>query len=72
MSTREERRQQRVARLLERLKAAGAAWAVAEYQEGIETGRHGVVSTALRNRRDKAGQLFKDIVARLSHATLER
>jgi hypothetical protein len=38
VSAREEQRQQRIARLLERLEAAGAAWAKAEYQEGIETG----------------------------------
>ncbi len=55
---------------MERLQAAGAAWAEAEYQEGIDTGRTGVVSAAGKNRRDKAEQVFKDIVARLSHATL--
>jgi hypothetical protein len=70
VSSREERRQQRIARLLERLQAAGAAWAEAEYQEGIDTGRRGVVSAALKNRRDKTEQIFKDIVARLGHATL--
>jgi hypothetical protein len=71
VSSREERRQQRIAWLLERLQASGAAWAAAEYQVGIDTGRHGAVRAALKNRRDKAEQTFKDIVARLGHATLE-
>jgi hypothetical protein len=64
-----KRRQQRIARLLERLEAAGAAWAKAEYQEGIETGRIGAVSVRVRARRDKAEAAFKDIMARLGHAT---
>jgi hypothetical protein len=72
VTTREEIRQQRIARLLERLEAAVAAWAEAEYQEGINTGRHGTVSASVTQRRDKAEQAFKDIVARLSAATLER
>jgi hypothetical protein len=67
---RADKRQQRVARLLERLEAAGAAWAAAEYQEGIETGRIGAVSVRGRARRDKAEATFKDIMARLGHATL--
>lgn len=70
MSSREERQQQRIARLLERLQAAGAAWAAAEYQEGTDTGRHGMVRAAVKNRRDRAEQTFKDIVARLGRATL--
>jgi hypothetical protein len=70
MSSREEGRQQRIARLLERLEAAGAAWAEAEYQEGMDTGQHGTVSAALKNRRDRAGQGLKDIVAHLRHVTL--
>jgi hypothetical protein len=64
MSTREERRQQRIARLLERLGTAGASWAAAEYQEGIDTGRHGAVSASVTKRRDQAEQAFRDIVAR--------
>jgi hypothetical protein len=72
MSSREERRQQRIAGLLERLQDAGASWAAAEYQEGIDTGRHGMVSASVTQRRDKAEQAFKDIVARLNHATLGR
>ena len=70
MSSREERRQQRIAGLLERLQDAGASWAAAEYQEGIETGRIGAVSVRGRARRDKAEATFKDIMARLGHATL--
>ena len=69
MSTREQQRQQRVARLLERLEAAGAAWAKAEYSEGIDTGRIGAGSVRVRARRDKAEAAFKDILARLGHAT---
>jgi hypothetical protein len=71
VSTREEQRQQRIARLLERLEAAGTAWAKAEYHEGIETGI-GAVSVRVRDRRDKAEAAFKDLVARLGHATLGR
>jgi hypothetical protein len=56
---------------LERLRAAGAAWAEAEYQEGIDTGRRGLVSASVSARRDKAEQNFKDIVERLGRATLD-
>jgi len=69
VSTREEQRQHRIARLLKRLEAAGATWAKAEYQEGIETGRLGAVSMRVRARRNKAEAAFKDIMARLGHAT---
>jgi hypothetical protein len=72
VTTREDKRQHRIARLLERLEAAGAAWAKAEYAEGIETGRRGAVSVRVRDRRDKAEAAFKDLVARLGHATLGR
>jgi hypothetical protein len=68
MSTREERRQQRIARLLERLEAAGAAWAAAEYQEGIDTGRRGTVSASVTRRRDQAELKFKDIITLLRGA----
>ena len=70
MSTREEQRQHRITRLLERLEAAGTALAKAEHQEGIETGRLGAVSVRVRERCDKAEAAFKDILARLGHATL--
>jgi hypothetical protein len=56
VSTWEEQRRQRIARLLERLKAAATAWAAAEYQEGIDTGRLGMVSASVTKRRDKAEQ----------------
>jgi hypothetical protein len=69
MSTEEERRQQRIARLLQQLEVAGAAWAEAEYQEGIDTGHHGVVRTALKKQRDKAEQSVKNIMVRLGHTT---
>jgi hypothetical protein len=70
VSTREERRQQRIARLLERLEAAGAAWAAAEYQEGIDIGRHGGVGASVTKRRDQAELKFKDLLRQLRHTTL--
>jgi hypothetical protein len=39
--------------LAQLLETAGAAWAKAEYTEGIETGRLGAVSVRVRDRRDK-------------------
>ena len=43
MSTREERRQARLARLLDQVQSSAQAWAEAEYQVGIATGRVGAV-----------------------------
>jgi hypothetical protein len=57
-------------RLLERVEAAGAAWAKAEYEEGIDTGRLGAVSVRVRARRDKAEATFRDVMASPGHASL--
>jgi hypothetical protein len=72
MSTREERRQQLIARLLAPLEAAGAAWAAAEYQDGIDTGRHGMVKAGVTKRRRQGRAGLRGIVARPGRATLER
>jgi hypothetical protein len=63
---------QRIARLLERLEAAAASWADAEYQKGIDTGRHGVVSARVTKRRGQAEQKLKDLVLELQQATKRR
>jgi hypothetical protein len=67
-----ERRQQRIARLLKRLEAAGASWAAAEYQEGIDTGRHGAVKAGIAKRRGQAEQKVKDFLLDLQQATKRR
>ena len=43
MSTRAERQRERIARLLEQVQSSAQAWAEAEYQVGIATGRVGAV-----------------------------
>ena len=68
MSTREERRQARVARLLDQVQSSGQAWAEAEYQVGIATGRAGDVSVPLETIRSTAQRRFADVVARLAAA----
>jgi hypothetical protein len=72
MSSREERRQQQIERLLDRLEAAAMRWAEAEHQEGLDSGRHGVVSAGLRKRRDQAALKVKDILQELRQATKRR
>jgi hypothetical protein len=68
MSTREERRQARIARLLEQVQSSAQAWAEAEYQVGIATGRTGAVSAQLETIRGTAQRRFADVVARLGAA----
>jgi hypothetical protein len=67
VSTREERRQQRIARLLEPVQTAAEAWARAEYEAGVEDGR---IGTAARTETTRAiaESRFRDVAARLSAA----
>ena len=68
MSTREECRQARIARLLEQVQSSAQAWAEAEYQVGIATGRASAVSAQLETIRGTAQRRFADVVARLAAA----
>ena len=68
MSTREERRQQRIARLLDQLEAAAIRWAEAEHRDGVDSGRHGVVSASVTKRRDQAEQKVRDLLLELRQA----
>ena len=68
MTTREERRQQRIGRLLEQVQSSAQAWAEAEYQVGIAIGRAGAVSTQLETIRGTAQRRFADVCARLGAA----
>ena len=68
VSTREERRQARIARLLNNVQRAAAEWAEAEYQEGVETGRFGIVSARVNKLRERAKGDFVITIARLSAA----
>jgi hypothetical protein len=69
VSTREERRQARIVRLLAAIQAAGATWAEAENQVGIATGRTGAVSAPLETIRGTAQRRFADVCAKLAAAT---
>jgi hypothetical protein len=62
MSTREELRQRRIELLLDRLEATAIRWAELEYQEGTDTGRHGMVKAGLTKRRGQAELRLKDLV----------
>jgi hypothetical protein len=68
VTSREERRRARTARLLDQVQSSAQAWAEAEYQVGIATGRAGAVSTQLETIRATAQRRFADVVARLSAA----
>jgi hypothetical protein len=72
MTTREEIRQRRIELLLDQLEATAARWAEAEYQEGIDTGRLGVVKAGIAKRRGQAELRFKDLVLQLRQATKRR
>ena len=64
-TTREERRQHRLARLVLAVQEAAAAWAEAEYQAGLADGRMG---TGGDKRRTLAEAKFRDVAVRLSVA----
>jgi hypothetical protein len=72
MSTREEIRQRRIERLLDQLEAAAANWAAAEHQDGLESGRLGVVSAGIRKGRDRAELKVKALLRELRQATKSR
>jgi hypothetical protein len=68
MTTREEVRQRRIELLLDQLELAASNWVEAEYADGVETGRHGVVSAHVEDNRQKAMLKFRHIAARLRRA----
>jgi hypothetical protein len=68
VSTREERRQARIARLLEQVQATAETWARAEYEAGVMDGRVGVVVGHGERQRATAERRFRDVAARLSAA----
>jgi hypothetical protein len=69
MSTREERWQARITRLLDQVQSSAQAWAEAEYQVGIAAGRFGAVSAPLETIRGTAQRRFADVCAKLAAAT---
>jgi hypothetical protein len=69
MSTREEIRQRRIERLFDQLEAAVANWAAAEHQDGLDSGRRGVVSAGVRKGRDRAELKVKGLLRQLRQAT---
>ena len=54
MTTQEEIRQRRIARLLDELETATANLAAAAYQDGLDSGRHGTVSAGVRKGHERA------------------
>jgi hypothetical protein len=65
---RAERQRERIARLLEQVQSSAQAWAEAEYQVGIATGRAGAVSAQLETIRGTAQRRFRDVAAKLAAA----
>jgi hypothetical protein len=68
MTTRGERQRERVARLLDQVTSAAEIWAKAEYEIGVDDGRHGLHSVHVARQRETAERRFRDIAARLSAA----
>ena len=68
MTTRADRQRERIARLLDQITAAAELWAKAEYEAGVENGRHGIRSVYVSRQRETAERRFRDISARLSAA----
>jgi hypothetical protein len=68
MTTRAQRQRERIARLLDQVQRAADAWAAAEYQVGIATGRRGAVSAPLETIRATAERRFRDLAAKLAAA----
>jgi hypothetical protein len=68
MTTRAERQRERIARLLDQVQSSAHAWAEAEDQVGIATGRTGAVSAPLETIRGTAQRRFADVVAKLGAA----
>jgi hypothetical protein len=67
VSSREERRQARIARLLEQVHSAADAWVQATYACGVEDGR-GVRSVHGTRHREVAERRFRDVAAKLAAA----
>jgi hypothetical protein len=63
--TREEIRQRRISRLLDELERTAVNSAEAEHVDGVDTGRHGVVSARLEKQRDRANANFYIALARV-------
>jgi hypothetical protein len=72
MSSRKDIRQRRIERLLDQLEAAASRWAELGYQEGLDTGRLGVVKAGIAKRRGQAELRFKDLLLRLRQAVKRR
>jgi hypothetical protein len=68
MTTRAERQQERIARLLDQAQAAAETWARAEYDAGVQDGRFGAGPTRAETRRATAERRYRDVMARLSAA----
>jgi hypothetical protein len=51
VTTREERRQHRITRLLEYVQATAKTWAQTEYRTGLQDGRYGGTPTFIETRR---------------------
>ncbi len=62
-----ERRQVRILRLVEQMTAAGATWAEAEYEAGLEDGR-GTPSARSERTRVTAEARFRDSAAKVAAA----
>ena len=54
------------------LELAGARWAQIEYENGVDTGRHGVVSTRVEKKRTTAMLKFRAAAARLREVVKRR
>jgi hypothetical protein len=67
VSTREEQRQARIARLLEQVHSAADAWVQATYACGVEDGR-GARSVHATQQREVAEQRFRAAAAKLAAA----
>jgi hypothetical protein len=68
VSAREERRQARIARLLEQMQATAESWAETEYQTGLQDGRYGGTPMFIETRRATAERRFRNVAARLTTA----
>jgi hypothetical protein len=67
VSTREEQRQARIARLLDQVQSAADIWVQAMYACGVEDGR-GARSVHVARQRETAECRFRDIAAKLAAA----
>jgi len=68
VTMRAERHGERVARLTDQVQSSAEVWARAEYQAGMEDGRHGLRSVHVERQRDTAEERFRDVAAKLAAA----